>query len=93
MTAMVHLAIDDPDEFWKERPKGILAACGRRQFNGAGGHQWVDDTVAACLRVNCPTCLPLCQQLGTPISQLSGHPGAGDRFDRFVAIAESWGHP
>lgn len=94
MKQMVHLLVDSRPYYEGERPTEPwwgLMACGMRQL--ATGHAYINDTAAACLHVTCPTCLPECQQLGTPISQLSGHPGAGEPYDRFVAIGESWGYP
>lgn len=92
MTAkMIHLRVDI-EYYTMDRPpkEARQMACGMRQL--ADGHGWTHDTAAACLHVTCPICLPECQQLGTPISQLSGrpaHPGYGE----FVRIAESWGYP
>ena len=44
--------------------------------------------------VDCPGCLhgKKPQQLGTPLSELSGRPGQKG-YAEFVRIAESWGHP
>jgi hypothetical protein len=105
MANMVHLLVDARPDYrsWDEdgRPIGEhpgpwwgLMACGMRQL--AEGHKYVDDTAAACLHVNCPTCLPECEQLGTPISQLTGDPRMvghpSGAYERFVAISESWGY-
>jgi hypothetical protein len=101
MSKMVHLLVDERPDYrsWDDdgRPIGPapgpwwgLMACGMRQL--ADGHAYVNDTAAACLHVTCPTCLPECQQLGTPISQLSGRPGEPG-YERFVVIGRSWGYP
>lgn len=101
MTKMVHLLVDERPDWrsWDEDGVPIgphpgpwwgLMACGMRQM--ASGHAFTRDTPAASVSVTCPTCLPECQQFGTPISQLSGRPGEPG-FARFVAIAESWGYP
>jgi len=99
---MVHLLVDERPDYriWDEDggppigphpgPWWGLMACGMRQL--ADGHAYANDTAAACLRVTCPICLPECQQLGTPISQLSGRPGT-DGYAAFVRIADSWGYP
>lgn len=65
-------------------------ACGMRQLSS--GHAWTDDTKVASLHVNCPTCLPQCQRLGTPFSELSGRPGEPG-YSEFVRIGKSWGYP
>lgn len=41
--------------------------------------------------IDCQGCKPAEQQLGTPISQLSGRPGT-DGFDKFCEIAATWGY-
>lgn len=90
-TKMVHLRVD-LEYYTMDRPplEARQMACGMRQL--ADGHQWIEDTRAACLHVTCPICLPECEQLGTPISQLSGRPGR-DGYAAFVRIANSWGYP
>lgn len=99
---MVHLLVDERQDYrsWDEdgypigpaprEPWWGLMACGMRQM--ADGHAYVRDTAAACLHVTCPICLPMCEQLGTPISKLSGRPGT-DGYAKFVSIASSWGYP
>lgn len=88
---MVHLRVD-LEYYAMDRPppSARQMACGMRQL--ADGHAWFEDRLTSCLHVTCPLCLPECQRLGTPISQLSGRPGT-DGYGKFVAIAESWGHP
>lgn len=88
---MVHLRVDLEYYTMDRPPKDArLMACGMRQL--ADGHAWVEDRATACLHVTCPLCMPECEQLGTPISQLSGRPGT-DGFAAFVGIANSWGYP
>lgn len=98
---MVHLLVDQRMDYrsWDEDGMPIgpppgpwwgLMACGMRQL--ASGHAYIDDTAAACLYVTCPICAQHTQALGTPLSQLSGHPGHKG-FAKFVEIAESWGYP
>lgn len=90
---MVHLRVDieyyTMDPLFRTMGTRQMA-CGMRQL--ADGHAWVEDRLTSCLHVTCPLCLPECQQLGTPISQISGRPGT-DSYGKFIAIAESWGYP
>lgn len=93
-TRMIHLRVDD---WWNAGDYGDLVrgphfrmACGMRQLSS--GHAWTDDTKVASLHVNCPTCLPQCQRLGTPFSELSGRPGEPG-YSEFVRIGKSWGYP
>lgn len=103
MTKMYHLLVDSRPDYrsWDEDGYPIgphpgpwwgLMACGMRQL--ADGHGYADGP-AAILHVNCPTCLPMCDQLGTPISELTGdaRQRGTDAYERFVAIGESWGYP
>lgn len=88
---MTHLRIDLEYYSMDRPPKDARQmACGMRQL--ADGHDWIEDRLTSCLRVTCPICLPECQQLGTPLSQLSGRPGTAG-YGEFVRIAESWGYP
>lgn len=41
--------------------------------------------------VDCPGCASEHPPIGTPLSELSGRPGHPG-YDRFVAIARSWGY-
>lgn len=98
---MIHLLVDarPDDRSWDEDGYPIgphpgpwwgLMACGMRQLAPGHGHA---DGPAAILHVNCPTCLPMCDRLGTPFSELSGNPRDGAAYDRFVEIGQSWGYP
>jgi hypothetical protein len=57
------------------------------------GHVWFFAGEHGARKATCPKCNPEGPQpIGTPISQLSGHPGQPG-FSRFSEIALTWGHP
>ncbi len=80
MSALVHIKED-----------AEVTLCGIR---GAlpDGHVWFFASEFGARKATCPACNPEGPQpIGTPLSQLSGRPGApGNR--RFCEIASSWGH-
>jgi hypothetical protein len=55
------------------------------------GHVWHHADEISSHRANCPGCRPFARTIGTPLSQLSGRPGHPG-FDRFCAIAETYGY-
>lgn len=82
---MIHIRIDDEELNSKRR-----FACGIGPELPPGDQYYYDGEAMADVRADCPGCNPKPRQLGTPISQLSGRPGEPG-FERFCAIARSWG--
>ena len=82
---MRHIRTDDEDN------AHARFACGIGPTLPAGDDYVFDGEIGLHATVNCPGCMPGVQQLGTPISKLSGRPGH-DGYDRFVAIGKSWGY-
>lgn len=71
--------------------KDAQFACGIPWPLPTGDKYWFEGERGAD-RADCPKCNPGGpRQLGTPISQLSGRPGHPG-YDRFIAIAKSWGY-
>ena len=83
---MIHIRVDDEP-----------LNCNRRFQCGIGpdlppGDKWVGIGERGLHHmVDCPGCSEAKEELGTPISQLSGRPGHPG-FARFSQIAASWGY-
>jgi hypothetical protein len=87
---MIHIRIDDLEV--NGEPTEAVMACGLKSPLPAGDVYYFDDEAAAYLRSDCHGCNPNGpQQLGTPISKLSGRPGHAG-YDAFCEIARSWGY-
>lgn len=83
---MIHIRIDDEIENSKRQ-----FACGLGPSLPEGDTYFFTSELRSC-RADCPGCNPHGpQQIGTPLSELSGQPGKPG-FNRFCQIAESWGH-
>jgi hypothetical protein len=83
---MIHIRIDG--EFDNRKRK---FACGLGP-ELPKGDKWVGEgEYGQHKMVDCPGCGGAKRQLGTPISELSGQSGKPG-YDRFVAIARSWGY-
>ena len=85
---MIHVREQDPT-----KPNGVTRIrCGLATMP-TGDTMFFEGEPGAWLTANCEGCNPGGpQQLGTPISQLSGRPGHRG-FDAFTDVAASWGYP
>jgi hypothetical protein len=82
---MTHIRIDD------EVNSKMLMACGIGPVLPHGDNYVFEAEIGLHKLVDCPRCAPEPRRIGTPISQLSGRPGAPG-FEEFNRIARSWGH-
>lgn len=83
---MIHIRVDNEILNSKRR-----FACGLGP-ELPDGDRWVGETEAGLHHmVDCPECMPVKRQLGTPLSELSGRPGRPG-FEEFKRIAVSWGY-
>lgn len=83
---MIHIRIDDEIENAKRR-----FACGIGPQLPDGDVYFFESELQA-RRADCPGCNPAGPApYGTPLSELSGRPGHPG-YDRFRAIAASWGY-
>lgn len=83
---MIHIRTDNEIENTKRQ-----FACGLGPELPAGDKYFGWSEIGAHHYVDCPGCRPHRTELGTPISQLSGQPGKPG-YERFRAIAKSWGY-
>lgn len=83
---MIHIRIDNEIENSKRK-----FACGVGPALPEGDQWFGASEIGAHHRVDCPGCMPHRQQIGTPLSELSGQPGKPG-YERFKAIARSWGY-
>jgi hypothetical protein len=84
---VIHIRIDDEPENSKRR-----FACGIGPELPPGDVYYFEGERLADF-ADCPGCNPSGpRQLGTPISELSGRPGHPG-WQKFKAIAASWGYP
>lgn len=83
---MIHIRVDD-SPLNSERK----FACGIGPKLPEGDKYYFEAESIAYIGADCPLCNPHRRQLGTPLSQLSGRPGH-DGYDKFKAIAASWGY-
>lgn len=84
---MIHIRIDHEPENSKRR-----FACGIGPELPAGDTYYFPGDALAYHKSDCPGCNPHGpEQLGTPLSELSGRPGRAG-FAKFQAIAASWGY-
>lgn len=82
---MIHLRIDDEDTNDKRK-----FACGIGPELPEGDQYFFAAERGSHYRVDCPGCRPFCEQLGTPISELSGRPGHRG-YDKWCEITGTWG--
>lgn len=83
---MIHIRID-----YEESNDRREFACGIGPDLPKGDGYVFESEVARHDCVDCPGCEPHKQELGTPLSQLSGRPGHPGH-DKFKSIASSWGY-
>lgn len=87
MAAVIHIRIDDEIENSKRR-----FACGIGPELPEGDKYFFAGESAAYRHADCPGCNPGGpEQIGAPISQVSGRPGHPG-YERFKEIARSWGY-
>lgn len=83
---MIHIRVDNETLNSKRR-----FACGIGPGLPDGDRYYFESESLAYVKATCPVCNPDPEQLGTPLSELSGSPGHAG-YEKFCRIASSWGY-